>query len=134
MKKLNKTKNLELVNSAIQKEHYRVAMTVLSVKGGRWEFNANQWVPTEYEHLERLGLVYCEFASSNDFYPKRQDRTIILTAAGKLALQQMEGCLMNPPIPLNVSYSFRSTLENWRIKQNCANQESESLPIKSPSP
>ena len=85
---------------------YRAALNALKLKGGRWKFSPKEWVPDEFERLERIGLVRCEFGLSDLVSPRLREREISLTDLGKSALDELSEVRM----PAFVRYSFRTAL------------------------
>lgn len=94
---------------------HRAALNALRLKGGRWLFSPKEWVPDEYERLERIGLVHCEFGSSACCSSGLRAREISLTALGKRAADELGVVRM----PSFVRYSFRSAL-NCQRKAACS--------------
>ena len=92
--------------SVIEKDCYRSAMVALNRKGGRLHYGPSEWVPDEYETLERVGLVHCEFGRQDAFNKKLKARDITLTKAGAIAVQD----IIDAIIPSYVTHSFHSAL------------------------
>lgn len=81
-------------------------MKSLAHRGGAWNFKTHQWVPDEYEHLERLGLVHCVFGHRDFFNPSLRERNITLTKMGEF----VAGELGDVDVPARVNYSFHAAL------------------------
>lgn len=96
-----------LVGVALGQECYRAALEALNRRSGAWKFSPEEWVPDEYEHLERLGLVHCAFGRSDAFSPILREREISFTTAGKTAASKIVGDVR---MPVYVSFSFHSAL------------------------
>jgi hypothetical protein len=96
------------VTIVLNHECYRVALEALSRKSGSWKFGPKEWVPDEYEHLERIGLVRCYFGRSDAFNPMLREREISFTTAGKNAVSTIVGDVR---MPSYVRYSFHSALQ-----------------------
>ena len=102
-----------------QLECNRAALFALKDKPNGQHYGPKQWVPDEYENLERMGLVACEFGLSSPLSPFLRERTITLTQNGKFML----GLL--PPVEgleqLRVRHSFKSALQERYPKAQEAN-------------
>lgn len=95
------------MNRVLAQECYRSAVAALSRNSFFWKFGPKEWVPDEYEHLERLGLVRCTFGRSDAFNSSLRERVISLTAAGEDAAK-LVGSVRIPPY---VRFSFHSALQ-----------------------
>lgn len=92
---------------ALTQECYRAALDALSLRSGVWKFGTTEWVPDEYEHLERVGLVRCEFGRSATFDTSLREREISLTQAGKDASDQLSEVRQ----PVHVRFSCHAALQ-----------------------
>ena len=96
------------INRVLTQECYRAAIGALLNKSGVWKFGVNEWVPDEFEHLERLGLVRCAFGLSDAFNSSLRERVISLTQAGKEAASQMTSVRQ----PAHVRFSFHAAMQS----------------------
>jgi hypothetical protein len=99
------------MTSLITHEWDRSALYALYTNSGVLEFGPRAWVPDEYETLEQMGLVKCEFGYYDAFNPVLQSRTIKLTALG---LDEAKS-LTNVKIPRYVEYSYRTALKREKL-------------------
>lgn len=98
--------------AVLEQDCYRSAMVVLNRKGGKMHFAPREWVPDEYETLERVGLVRCEFGRSDALNRALKSRDITLTEAGAIAADQ----IVDATIPSYVEYSFHSALARDKVR------------------
>lgn len=89
----------------------RAALFVLYTKGGTLTFAPTAWVPDEYETLERLGLITCDFGYYDSFNPSLQSRVIKLTNEGLSEAKKLK----NVKVPQYVGYSYHSALKRERL-------------------
>lgn len=85
---------------------YRVALNELNRSGGQLRYSPKEWVPDEFEALERDGLVRCEFGEHDPFASTLRARVITMTDRGRDAANR----LSDVRSPIYVRYSFRDAL------------------------
>jgi hypothetical protein len=103
------------ITSLLSAPWHRAAMSALKFAGGRLMYGPRQWVPDEYEVLERAGLVRCEFGRSDIYVDRLREREISLTQAGVMASSNLDA---DSFFSGHVEYSFRSALERSAINQD----------------
>ena len=91
----------------IQQDHIQVALLALKHSNGSLTFGPREWVPDEYEDLERAGLVRCEFGAFDLFNIRLRSRTIRLTVLGAAVVDNLRVA----PIPGRGGFfSYRSAM------------------------
>ncbi len=87
---------------------YQAALSDLAQRGGKWKFGPREWIPDEFERLERAGLVVCHFGAADLFSPFIRARELTLTANGKTAVEACASVVL----PRHVGYSYKAALES----------------------
>ena len=92
---------------------YRAALAALMRRHGEWYFGPREWVPDEFERLEREGFVHCEFGFADLFSAALRSRTIRITEKGRRTWEAIKDDCAKL-IGIEPIFSFHTAIERQR--------------------